>query len=226
VGFRLVRVSGEGNRSTYALEIENGSAVLKGFSLKLSYGVGSELEAVTAASKLVGKGDEHFFGTIERERGVVEICVAALGVETPMGYTGEVARVVVREANAQGARIASVDLRDVENRRDEVTLAGGGGETAYIPAVSSLGQNHPNPFNPATTIVYEVAEAGAVRIEIYDVTGSLVRRLVDEPRGVGRHTVTWDGRDASGNGVHSGVYFCRMSAPGYTSPARKMLLLK
>jgi hypothetical protein len=226
VGFRVVLLSREGDVSTYALEMDNGASVLKGFSLKLFYGAGNELLEAKASSKLVGKGEEHFFGTIERETGVVEICVAALGVDTPMGYTGEVARVVVRERTPQGARISNADLRDIANRRDEVALPGGGGETPYVPAVTTLGQNHPNPFNPVTTIVYEVAEAGQVRIDIYDVSGRLVRRLVDENRGVGRHTASWDGRDGSGNGVHSGVYFYRMTAPGYTSAAKKMLLLK
>ena len=56
--------------------------------------------------------------------------------------------------------------------------------------------------------------------------GSLVRALVSEEKPAGRYTAEWDGRDNTGNQVHTGVYFYRMTAPGYTSQARKMLLLK
>jgi len=119
-----------------------------------------------------------------------------------------------------------LDLRDLNNNGNEVTLPGGGADTPYIPVTTALMQNHPNPFNPTTTIPYDVAMVGDVRIEIYDVSGSLVRTLVNGEKGIGRHVATWDGRDGAGSQVHTGVYFCRMTAPGYTSQAKKMLLLK
>jgi hypothetical protein len=175
---------------------------------------------------MAGKGSEHFFGAIERESGVVEICVAALGVNKPFEYEGEVARIVVREETEGSVVLQTADLRDITNGRDEVALPGGGGETPYIPVTTSLLQNHPNPFNPTTMIPYEVATAGHVELSIYDVTGSLVRTLVNEEKGAGRYAATWDGRDSNGSQVHTGVYFYRMTAPGYTSQAKKMLLLK
>jgi hypothetical protein len=215
VSFRLVPVSREDGKTTYAVVVENASKILKGFSLKVAYGAGNGLEVVTASREMAGKGSEHFFGAIERESGVVEICVAALGVNKPFEYEGEVARI-----------LQTADLRDITNGRDEVALPGGGGETPYIPVTTSLLQNHPNPFNPTTMIPYEVATAGHVELSIYDVTGSLVRTLVNEEKGAGRYAATWDGRDSNGSQVHTGVYFYRMTAPGYTSQAKKMLLLK
>ena len=226
VSFRLVLISREDGKATYAVMMENGSEILKGFSLKLAYGAGNALESVTSSRGLTGKGSEHFFGVIEQESGVVEICVAALGVNSPFEYTGEVARVVVRETTEGAVQLKTVDLRDINNGRDEVTLPGGGGETPFIPVTTALMQNHPNPFNPTTTITFDVAVAGDVRIEIYDVSGSLVRTLVSGSKGVGRHVTTWDGHDSNGSQVHTGVYFYRMTAPGYTSQAKKMLLLK
>ena len=226
VGFRLVLISREDGKATYAVVMENKAEVLKGFSLKIAYGGGNALEGVTASRDLGGKAAEHFFGTIERESGVVEICVAALGVNAPFDYAGEVARVVVREASEGAVQLRTVDLRDLNNNKDEVTLPGEGGETPFVPVTTALMQNHPNPFNPTTTIAFEVAVSGNVRIEVYDVSGTLVRTLVNESKGVGRHVAIWDGRDSSGNQVHTGVYFYRMSAPGYTSQAKKMLLLK
>jgi hypothetical protein len=225
VSFRLVLLSREGGKATYAVVMENASEVLKGFSLRVGYGMGNVLEGVTVSRAMTGKAPEHFFGVIERESGVVEICVAALGENAPFEYAGEVARVVVRETTEGSAALKTADLRDLNNNGSEVTLPGGG-ETPYVPVTTALMQNHPNPFNPTTTIVFDVATAGAVRIEIYDVSGSLVRTLVNEEKGIGRHVATWDGRDGTGNQVHTGVYFCRMTAPGYTSQAKKMLLLK
>ena len=226
VSFRLVPISREDGKATYAVIIENGAEVLKGFSLKVAYGAGNALEGVTASREMTGKATEHFFGLIEQESGVVEICVAALGIDAPFKYTGEVARVVVRETAEGAVQLKTVDLRDLNNNGSEVTLPGTGGETPYIPVTTALLQNHPNPFNPTTTIPFDVAVTGDVRIEIYDVSGSLVRTLVNGEKGIGRHLATWDGRDSAGNQVHTGVYFYRMTAPGYTSQAKKMLLLK
>jgi hypothetical protein len=194
--------------------------------VELSYGLGNELVEVQAARSLSGRGSEHFFGTIERDPGKVEICVAALGVDVPLVHSGEVARIVVRQGSSDPAvvRVERADLRDVNNRKDEIEITTPG--QTYVPKVSALMQNHPNPFNPVTRITYDVANAGQVRVEIYDVSGRLVRTLVNEHRGVGRYEVEWDGRNASGTPVHTGVYFYRMSAPGYTSQAKKMLLLK
>jgi hypothetical protein len=225
VSFRLVAVERTDERVTYAVVMENGSEVLKGFSLGFDCGVGNELIELKASRHLTGKAGEHFFGTIERGSGEVEICVAALGVDKAFEYTGEVARVVVRETGGVGATLSKADLRDTRNRRDEVAL-GDGGETPNLPSVSGLMQNHPNPFNPTTTIAYDVATAGHVTVEVYDVSGRLVRRLVNTHKDAGRHEVSWDGRDMRGSSVHTGVYFYRMNAPGYQSPAKKMLLLK
>jgi hypothetical protein len=226
VRFRLVLLARDDGRATYAVMIENASQVLKGFSLKLSYGAGNEIESVTASNDLTGKASEHFFGVISRGSSVTEICVAALGVNRAFSHTGEVARVVVRERTSGSLQLKSADLRDLNNQRDETALSGGGTETPFIPTTSTVMQNYPNPFNPTTQITYDVAIAGPVKIEIFDVSGHRVRTLVSSHKDAGRFTAAWDGRDGNGTEVHSGVYFYRMTAPGYTSPAKKMLLLK
>jgi hypothetical protein len=93
------------------------------------------------------------------------------------------------------------------------------------PPAFRLHQNMPNPFNPSTMIRYDVPTAGRVRIRVFDVAGRLVRTLIDrvEPQGAG--FAVWDGGDDEGRSVTSGVYFCRMDAPGF-SDTRKMVLLR
>jgi hypothetical protein len=90
-----------------------------------------------------------------------------------------------------------------------------------------LSRNHPNPFNPTTIIEYSIRERGRVTLTIHDVTGRVVRTLVDEvqtPR-FGYSAVTWDGRSDTGTPAASGVYFYRLVAPGF-SQTYKMVLLK
>ncbi len=99
-------------------------------------------------------------------------------------------------------------------------------EESDMPSAFSLSQNYPNPFNPATEIHYDVpAGGGHVSIRIYDVGGRLVRVLVDTTETAGRKSVEWHGLDNRGNSVATGVYFYRMTAPGFER-TRKMVLLK
>lgn len=93
-------------------------------------------------------------------------------------------------------------------------------------ALLALHQNHPNPFNPSTTISFALPVESAVRLEVYDVSGRLVARLVDNVRlGAGAHDVEWNGRDVSGKTAASGIYVYRLTA-GKETLSRKMVLLR
>jgi Galactose oxidase, central domain/FlgD Ig-like domain len=89
----------------------------------------------------------------------------------------------------------------------------------------TLHPNHPNPFNPSTTIRFEIASRGRAILRVYDVRGALVRTLFDETREAGPGSMMWDGHDDRGVVVSSGVYFYRLDAGG-DSRTRKMVLLK
>jgi serine protease len=93
------------------------------------------------------------------------------------------------------------------------------------PRAIRLAQNAPNPFNPTTTIDFDLPRATHVSLAVYAVDGRLVRSLVDEVRPAGRHQAAWDGRDNAGNAMASGTYLYRFEADG-RSLARKMQLLK
>lgn len=101
-----------------------------------------------------------------------------------------------------------------------------GEQDVSLPGAFGLRQNTPNPFNPSTTIAFEVPDGGAhVSLQIYDASGRLVRTLVDGYEPSGTRTVTWDGRDDEGQPMASGIYFSRMTAPEF-SETTKMLMLK
>jgi hypothetical protein len=101
-----------------------------------------------------------------------------------------------------------------------------GTDEGPTPRAFALHQNAPNPFNPQTVIRYDVpVPGGKVNLTVYDVSGRLVRTLVDAVQPAGRHSVRWDGRNGHGLSVVSGVYFCRMTAPGFAEQ-RKMVILR
>jgi hypothetical protein len=83
----------------------------------------------------------------------------------------------------------------------------------------------PNPFNPETTIEYEVPEAGTATLRVYNTRGQLVRRLAEGYLGAGRYSAGWDGKDDGGRVCASGVYFLRL-AQGKNAAGIKLLLMK
>jgi hypothetical protein len=98
----------------------------------------------------------------------------------------------------------------------------GGGTVVSAPGLR-LDPNVPNPFHPRTVFSYQLHSTGPVRISIFDVTGSLVRRLVEREETAGAHVASWDGRDDRNAAVASGVYFYRLEAAGEVV-ARRMVL--
>jgi hypothetical protein len=95
-----------------------------------------------------------------------------------------------------------------------------------IPAaVLSLYQNKPNPFNPVTTIKYNLSARGCVVLDVYDVSGRMIKRLVDDEQAKGPHNIIWNGKDSAGNMVSSGVYFYILKTEN-GQKSRKMVLLK
>jgi hypothetical protein len=86
-------------------------------------------------------------------------------------------------------------------------------------------QNYPNPFNPHTTISYSISRNSYTTLKVYDVTGGLVRILVDGMREAGAHREIWDGRDDNGREVSSGVYFYQLRVGSFTD-TKKLVLVR
>ena len=93
-------------------------------------------------------------------------------------------------------------------------------ELVVEPEGFTLDQNYPNPFNPCTTVQYFLPRTAAVKIDIYDVKGALVKTLVDEQQLAGHHESVFEAGD-----LPSGLYFCRIQAEDF-SQIRRMVLLK
>ena len=94
-----------------------------------------------------------------------------------------------------------------------------------IPKAYNLSQNFPNPFNPATTIRFDIRKKGRVQLRIYNVAGQLVKTLVDDVIDSGSYTREWTGMNNTGVKVASGVYFYRLEVGEYEN-VKKMVLLR
>ena len=150
--------------------------------------------------------------------------------------TEEGLRVVFAGAEATSGpgellRVYGVGAVDAQLTRADLN---GGGMIARIgeeervnspPQTFALHPNHPNPFNPETTIRYDVSEAGRVRLRIYDATGQVVREWVRDAQMAGSYSVVWDGRNAKGDRVANSVYLYELRV-GNSRAIRKMLLMK
>ena len=112
-------------------------------------------------------------------------------------------------------------LTIAEDSQRVVGLNGG----KAVPEHFELRQNYPNPFNPATVIEYQLPDDSAVRLSVFNLLGQRVVTLVNARQPAGVYEVRWDGRDASGRPLASGIYLYRLETPAY-SQSRKLVLLR
>jgi len=109
---------------------------------------------------------------------------------------------------------------------DEISLQFPSEADISMPLAFALKQNHPNPFNPSTTISFTLPSSSPVSLRIYDVAGKLVRDLISgQTMQVGNSEAVWDGKDYGGKSVSAGVYFYRLNA-GEFSETKRMALVK
>ncbi len=192
--------------------------------------------------------------TVAYDHEVLEF-VETRAVDNPLGESvlahpqsvsrdGEISIAAFGETTGEGeieVELVFVPTQEIEEGYIEITSAGlqdGGYGLNRIsapvsvrietrPEVYALENNYPNPFNPATTIKYQLPEAGEVTLEVYNMLGQVVRTLVDrEFQGAGRYNYKWDATNDRGRSLSSGVYFYRVTAGKDFQSHKRMLLLK
>jgi hypothetical protein len=132
--------------------------------------------------------------------------------DTP--YNDSIPRLVV----TSGATVSLYHL-DIATGVDDNNQAGS------VPASFTLGNPYPNPFNPSTTVEFNLPKRGEVTVTIFNILGQPVRILAQETLAAGEHSITWDGTNDAGHGVASGVYLCQVETATQRATA-KMLLLR
>jgi hypothetical protein len=171
---------------------------------------------------------ESFFFAREEAGGRVCVDFAVLGSEATMPGSCVVATLRFRVSTEESSAldIDDVVLRDLWN--SDITCLTSGlhlGGSEEVPLKLRLGQNVPNPFNPRTTIAFDIPERCSVTLRVYGVDGREVAALVDEPRDAGAYEVLWDGTDDRGVDAASGVYFYVLDAGGLRL-TEKMVLMR
>jgi hypothetical protein len=106
-----------------------------------------------------------------------------------------------------------------------MTLVSNDADDDLTPVEFRVSSNYPNPFNPSTKIDIETVEANDLIVSVFDATGRLVNELVNEYLDAGRYSVRWNGMDASGHGMSTGVYFIQVRS-GVEISTQKMVLIK
>lgn len=122
----------------------------------------------------------------------------------------------VQDGISYSYRLKQIDIGGMETCSDPINVTVG----LAGPAVLALLPNYPNPFNPETTIAYELPQAAKVHLAVYNTAGRLITGLVDHHQNAGRYTVTWNAEN-----LPSGIYLCRLDADGQ-SFTRKLMLVK
>ncbi len=201
---------------------------LKGASVILIYDP-STLDYVRTrlSPALEAAGERIFFCAAETGPGEIRLDLAVLGAGRTILGTGDVAHLEFHTANggALSIHIEDAELRSAGNARlpwvaEDLSLR----ISASLPPATRLLGAWPNPFNPTTTVAYNICDPQHVVLQVYDAEGRLVRTLVDERRTPGFHSVIWDGRDCNGHEASSGVYWVRVRAGVYDSGCKIVLL--
>ena len=204
---------------------------LMGYGFKLNYDA-TKFEFVSFAPAdedlLTSTGGETLIHHVVTD-GQVQV-VTGMYNGTAVSGGGDIVQFVFRvlyefEDNAR-FEIADGLVFDPTNLSNPAVVAGVL-ELQSTPREFALHQNFPNPFNPDTTIKYDLAESADVTLQIYNVLGQVVRTLVaSEAQNAGRYQIRWNGMDERGVPVSSGIYFYQIAADGKFSDVRKLMLLK
>lgn len=158
----------------------------------------------------------------------IYLSAAVLGEGLTFTGSGTLAtlRFELGQSGNSSVEIASCAIRGVNNEDvDTGTPVAAGLADVEIPSRFTLEQNSPNPFNPITEIAYGLPAASHVTLKVYNITGQVVKTLVDSYQQAGRHTVRWDATNDYGRRVASGVYFYRFETAEFQKTV-KMTLLK
>jgi hypothetical protein len=145
-----------------------------------------------------------------------------VGIENPDQTDGVLCAYFNRYAPGAATILSNRAIRFVPQILEHVPAAV---PAAAVAPLDRLDPCRPNPFNPHTTISFQVGAAGPTTLRIYDVTGRLISTLVDGVMTAGEHAVTWNGTSNAGQPVASGIYFMRLET-GAFHQVRQMTLLR
>ncbi|MFZ4619586.1 MAG: putative Ig domain-containing protein [Bacteroidota bacterium] len=160
----------------------------------------------------------------------------ALAGTKPLNTAGDIARFTfaLNKKNVRGNSVLFTMKKFVLNEKDYANDIAGitlsVKPAASLPTVYALEQNFPNPFNPSTTINYQLPNESRVSITVFNMLGQQVKQMVDADQAAGYHSIVWNGMDNNGSPVSSGVYLYKIVAQAngksVFTATKKMMFLK
>lgn len=150
--------------------------------------------------------------------------LATKNIYTEPGFYNDFS-ILIDQSGVVRYKGAGVDVSQITSWIDNLLLTSINESDNIIPDKVLLYQNYPNPFNPITKIRFQLDHQQRINLEIFDVTGKLIRKLIDNIFNAGSHELFWDGKDAKGYEVHSGIYFYTLKS-GSEYMTKKMTLLR
>lgn len=205
---------------------------LKGYGIRITYDP-SAIQFINASDKgetflKTDNRQAEIFGVLDHDAGNGEVFIAS-GIThgDPVEGEGVLATLQFRVLgnDPQNALIEIAQGLLIDGGLNPSIAQNLGDRFAQMPTEYALEHNFPNPFNPETTLRYAIPQAGDVTLIVYNVLGQEITRLVDAKQTPGFYAVRWNGQDALGRSVASGVYLYRIQA-GDFNKTHKMLLLK
>ena len=144
------------------------------------------------------------------------------GVSTAAGtaVASVAGEVLVGSSAGENTRATSGILVVVLQQRSALSVD----EVGALPTAYALYQNYPNPFNPSTTLEFDLPEATDIRIVVYDLLGREVVRLVNQRLEAGYQQLVWNGRDARGRELPTGMYIVLMTTPKFRKSIKLVML--
>ena len=223
-------VESSGERVIARLSLDDHVDLVQGIHAVVSYDAVSLELVSTAPGELAGS--QTFLGTIPQDGGVA-VDLARLGHGATFHGNGEVAVLEFRRLGGTSAPVlGGVTLRDPSNhpasrRPAQPETTDGSSVATSAPQITEvqLVGARPNPFGESTDIMFRIPAVSRVTVRIHDVSGRLVRTLVDGTLSAGEHAARWDGRTDGGQRVGSGIYFYTFRA-GTTLETRKVLVTR
>jgi flagellar hook assembly protein FlgD len=131
---------------------------------------------------------------------------------------------VIDQAGVLRYRGAGVNVSEISSMIDNL-IGVSTIENKERLAKFTLNQNYPNPFNPSTVISFEISNIQKVSLKVYDNQGRFVRSLLNNTMHVGRHEISWDGRNNQGESVSAGVYYYMLQTASFDQ-TKKMTLIR
>jgi protocatechuate 3,4-dioxygenase beta subunit len=189
---------------------------------KLSSAVGIEGSMVYAVDNTSGQVAGYGITNTDGSFTIAELAPGSYSVTADkVEYTATTPATATPTYDAvTGAAVASTVSLNIDAVVTDVSQESGAVPESYI-----LEQNYPNPFNPSTQILFSLPKTEKVSLVIYNLLGQKVATLVDGLIEQGTHAVTWNGRDARGFQLSSGVYFYTLKTTSFVA-SKKMLMLK